>query len=273
MTSVICMKFFTHEFLYQDNDFAIMDRRLAITETPIFRLHTHSFFEITYIREIDGTFRIEGNEAPLRAGDILITRPGEAHHIMPKPHSWYSRVVIRFTMEFLKYIDPTGQLIVPFMDRDVGRQNLYPASRFKNSAHSAYIASMVSEPTRVNFLVQLIGLLQLLGKHFTYAAQELPDTIEYRILRYIDGHLSSNLQIEQLCRQFFLSRTQLCTRFKQATGYSVGQYITERRMLLAHQLIEKGCKPTQVCAQCGFRDYSTFYRAYTKYHSHSPKSK
>lgn len=266
------MEFFTHQFLYQDQDFAIADRRLAIPASPIFRLHTHRFFELTYIREIDGTFLIEGNESPIQAGDILITRPGEAHHIMPKPHSWYHRVVIRFTMPFLEYIDPTGQLIKPFMDRDVGKQNLYRGKDFKNGEHISFIESITANPTRVNFLVQLIGLLQLLNKQFANISHDLPDSTEYRILRYIDENLSSDLQIAELCSRFFISRTQLCTRFKQATGFSVRQYITNRRMHLARQLIEQGHKPIEVCAQCGFRDYSTFYRAYMKYHGCSPKT-
>ena len=42
------------------------------------------------------------------------------------------------------------------------------------------------------------------------------------------------------------------------------QYILEKRVLAARNLILSGTSATTACMECGFKDYSTFSRAYKK---------
>ena len=100
---------------------------------------------------------------------------------------------------------------------------------------------------------------------------ERPNTFENQIIRYINNNLGHPLTLEALCERFYVSRAQFCRRFKKATGTSVGKYITIKRLLLAQQMILDGSKPSNIPSLCGFQDYSTFYRAYTKFFGHSPK--
>ena len=69
---------------------------------------------------------------------------------------------------------------------------------------------------------------------------------------------------------FFISKSQLCRLFKKATGSTLWQYITIKRLTKARLMLREGEKPTKVCFACGFNDYSTFYRAYIKYYGHGP---
>lgn len=48
------------------------------------------------------------------------------------------------------------------------------------------------------------------------------------------------------------------------------RYITERRLSLARREILLGAKAAVISAQCGFSDYSAFFRAYKKHFGHSP---
>ena len=98
-----------------------------------------------------------------------------------------------------------------------------------------------------------------------------PDTLESRIIRYINKNLDRELTIQALCDRFFISRTQLCQRFRQATGTSIGDYITAKRLMLARRLLRQNQKPTEVFTACGYQDYSAFYRAYQNYFGHSPR--
>lgn len=51
--------------------------------------------------------------------------------------------------------------------------------------------------------------------------------------------------------------------FKSETGYTIGNYITYRRLLLARDSIATGHGTvTEACFASGFRDYTTFARAY-----------
>ena len=84
------------------------------------------------------------------------------------------------------------------------------------------------------------------------------------ILRYINDHLTGDLGIDTLAGKFYISKYYMMRRFKQETGYTLGQYISQKRLLFAKELISSGVPASQVCFDCGFRDYSTFSRAYRK---------
>ena len=126
---------------------------------------------------------------------------------------------------------------------------------------------------RLTVIANLILLMQEVVRVFDRdPAASQPDTIEYRIIRYINKNLDRELSIQELCDKFYISRAQLCRRFKQSTGTSVGRYISVKRLITAQNLIRQGQKPTEIFAACGYQDYSTFYRAYTHYFGHSPSS-
>ena len=53
------------------------------------------------------------------------------------------------------------------------------------------------------------------------------------VLRYILDHLGEELTVESLSKRFFISRYYLMHRFKAVTGYTVHQYISQKRLLRA----------------------------------------
>ena len=53
-----------------------------------------------------------------------------------------------------------------------------------------------------------------------------------------------------------------CGNSKKNTGISIHQYLIMRRILIAQELIRQGVKPKDASLQCGFSDYSSFYRAF-----------
>ena len=48
------------------------------------------------------------------------------------------------------------------------------------------------------------------------------------------------------------------------------QYIISKRLAKARKMIRRGERPTAVSAECGFGDYTTFFRNYKKYFGYSP---
>ena len=46
-----------------------------------------------------------------------------------------------------------------------------------------------------------------------------------------------------------------------------------KRLSKAQQLIAMGKKPTEIYTECGFTDYGTFFRNYTKHFGFSPSQR
>lgn len=259
-------------FRYNDPTLSVSH---TMDEHPVqshFYMHTHVHAELYCFLSGKGVFHVEGTAYPLNSGDILLMRPGEAHYMQLEADGPYERICINFDPGLFDALDREGVLVQPLFDRKAGKRNLY---RLEDDTCLQLLRRMVMPGggNRMQLLGNLLLLLQALstaflgGKHGSLQ----PDTLEYRIIRYINKNLDKNLTLQDLCDRFFVSRTQLCQCFKQATGASVGSYITVKRLLTARKMLRQGIKPTEVFGICGYHDYSTFFRAYTKLFGHSPR--
>lgn len=84
------------------------------------------------------------------------------------------------------------------------------------------------------------------------------------IIDYLNHNLTSDMSVDTIANKFYISRYHLMHSFKEETGYSIGNYITTKRLLLAKSLIASGQSISDACFNCGFKNYSTFSRAYKK---------
>ena len=54
-------------------------------------------------------------------------------------------------------------------------------------------------------------------------------------------------------------------------GISITDYISMQRIAMAKKLISQGGSASKIYSECGFNDYSSFYRAFVKNFGYSPK--
>lgn len=253
----------------------------AVTPSPDpekFRLHTHAKAELYYFIRGGGIFHIEGSSYPLEPGDLLVMQPAESHYIELDCSQVYERKMIHFDMAMLRAVDPKGTLLGPILDRPPGKQNLYKPYLFRGGSPEHYFDTMLHpEPDPgVSIYAGLVPLLHemcAIKRGFAQEPEVAPDTVEYRILRYLNENLTQPITLQDVCQKFFISRSQLCRLFRGATGVTVKHYLTVKRLVYARQRIEAGEPATHVYHQCGFNDYSSFYRAYVKYFGAAPSGK
>ena len=126
---------------------------------------------------------------------------------------------------------------------------------------------------KVLFLEFMILLNRaLLHNRVNYLENQVSNQKIASIIDHINDHLSEEITVDGLAEQFFLSRSHLMHLFKAETGYSVGSYINEKRLLLSKSLIQNGMSATEACYESGFRDYSTFCRAFRKKYQTTPRN-
>jgi transcriptional regulator GlxA family with amidase domain len=90
-------------------------------------------------------------------------------------------------------------------------------------------------------------------------------------LEYVNEHLFEDISIQSVADAFYRSRSQISRVFRQATGSSLWDYVTIKRLMAARAMIQRGESAISACTACGFSEYSSFYRAYKSHFGHSPK--
>lgn len=78
-------------------------------------------------------------------------------------------------------------------------------------------------------------------------------------------HLGEPLTLQGVADALFVSRTHLCTAFKQATGSSVGTYLHDIRMQRARELLRSTVLPVaEVSRAVGYARQSSFAEAFNE---------
>ncbi len=116
----------------------------------------------------------------------------------------------------------------------------------------------------------LLLLIQLLRERFGEAVQ-LDSRVEAASV-YLDHNFHQSVSLAQLAAVAHLSARQLSDLFRRQLGMTPQQYLTEKRMQQAWQLLEIGALSVQqVADNVGYRSLSAFSDRFRKHFGHSPR--
>lgn len=254
-----------------------IDGIMNITENPAVEkpvMHSHGVYEIYLFLDGKADYLVEGNKYRLRKGDLMLMRPGELHINSMRSNATYKRMYVNFDITALLTELNSLSLLDMFDKRPLGEYNHYPARDFPENRWHFYLQAICDAKTKTEKLSYLLPLLHELSACFSrlqYVPSDSTQNQVVKICHYINANLTQNLSLERLSEQFYLSKTHLNRLFKANVGTTVGQYIKLKRLFLAKELIQQGARPVDVYSRCGFRDYTTFYRAFIQQFHASPK--
>ncbi len=96
-----------------------------------------------------------------------------------------------------------------------------------------------------------------------YSNQKQLDTV-IELRNYIDQHYNSDLNLESLSSTRFISKYHLLRTFKRYYGQTPGQYLIDKRIEKAKELLKKGKKVTETCYEVGFVSLGSFSSLFKK---------
>lgn len=247
--------------------------------------HYHEFDKVVLFLGGKVTYMVEGVTYFLKPWDILLIRRSMIHRPIIDPGQPYERVVIWLGRDYLaQRSDPGAALDECFETvREQGFHLLRPTPDRRLAymdtiqALEAALRSQEFGAQRLSDLLcqqLMIGLNRDLRSSAT--AREVPESYRVdqkieEILRYIAENLQEDLSVEALSKRFFLSRYYLMHRFKAVTGYTLHQYIRQKRILRAGELLRADTPVMKAAEQVGYTEYSTFLRAFQATFHVSPR--
>lgn len=123
-------------------------------------------------------------------------------------------------------------------------------------------------------------LLNYLLKNYSNVQWNLPTVtgglapfLLKRVQEWIEDHLHLGLTIADLAQQTGLSEYHFAHMFKQSTGLPPHQFVLQRRLLRAHDLIVSSqLNLTEIALCCGFSSAGHFSARFKQHFSYSPSS-
>ncbi len=266
---------------YLSSDFRLF--HLTDTTIPKLEYHYHEFDKITILIRGNVHYTIEGRTYQLEPYDMVLVRHNEIHRPVIDTSIPYERIIIYISPSFIEnYRTPDYDLGYCFQKAEKKESSVLRISTRQKSILFQTIQRLeesFSSDGYANELYRQILFLEFMI-HLNRAAHAKQlfflNTAVYNekiadILHYINANLSADLSIDHLASKFYVSKYYMMRLFKSETGYSIGNYITQKRLLFAKNLILQGTPVLEACFDCGFQDYSTFSRAYRKCFHESPR--
>lgn len=266
---------------YLNSEFRLF--HLTDCETNEIETHYHDFDKITILIRGNVSYMIEGRSYDLMPYDIVLVKHNEMHRLSVDTSAVYDRIIVYISPNFTETYK-TEEYDLNYCFRKITQKNsnvlripsLEKSSLFhsilrleKSFSDNGYAADLYRQVLFLEFMIHLNRAAYKNRLEFIDTENNLSKVAH--ILQYINENLAGDLSIDLLSETFFISKYYMMRQFKQETGYTLGNYISRKRLLLAKDLILSGVSGTQACFDCGYRDYSTFSRAYRQMFSESPR--
>jgi AraC-like DNA-binding protein len=255
-------------------------------------LHHHDFYECYLFISGDVTYLTEGKIYSLKPGDIILMNSTELHQAIINSHKVpYERIVLWIDKVFLNSLSTDAtNLARCFEDSEketVIRVSFEMQQNIKVilnkllsvESYSGIGSDLLNKAYIIELLVNLNMLLFQNGLKFDVdikknnliAVDIKKNNLIDGIIQYINTHIEEEITIDELSEQFYLSKYHLLREFKKHSGTTIHKYIVQKKLIQAKELILRGIPIINVYEQCGFGDYSNFFRAFKNEYGVTPK--
>ena len=262
---------------YLEEDYKIFSLKDEISVE--FNYHYHDFYKIILFLKGDVAYTIEGKCYPLEPYDIVLVNRGEIHRVEVGENAIYERIIIYISKNYLDRLNDSENGLGQFFDLNdqedkhvLRLRNKYCNRLFSIAMELKDEDTLYAHLYHEALMMQLFILLnRALKNHSIDFLESLTKNQKIsEILLYIKEHLLEELTVDRIASTFFISRYHLMHIFKEETGYTLVNYIIQKRLILSREYIEKGSSITEACYLAGFREHSTYLRAFRKIYGETP---
>ena len=210
-------------------------------------LHSHSFYEIMLCRSSDRVeYLVGSNRYRLVAGDLILVAPGVSHKpILPDDMQYaYERDILWVSADLIERmceLFPNSILmgVEGFsLLRTKGTEWSYIGDYFSDGLREFEEMGMGYEEsaTAIAMLI-LTHICRAVKSGEVHHSQAEQPTLLTSFIEYIENNLSESLTLDGIAAHFYISRSAVSKFFRDEMGTSFHRFLTQRRLILAKQLI------------------------------------
>ncbi len=264
---------------YKDRYLLYADNYVENEQEDTSLLNINEAHELIYCKSGRLSANVEGVSYTVNPGEILITRDAEVHKVTPLdfPSEFHH---MEFSPYYYYIFDSDYRICRPFTERALGIGCVIPRGKVNSTLIESCFACIAAVPDTYMRRIAVFGALTMIlseiNRVFDYEYFDAPADSRSKLLRdiitYINDHLEDDLNPDGIAANLYISRSQLDRIFKQNLGFTLWKYVTFKRLIRARHLLHAGIANNEVARRCGFGDYSTFYKVYTKIFDTPPRA-
>ena len=246
--------------------------------------HFHDPYEI-YLSLSNGViYYIEGCVYHVKKGDLFIFNNMDLHKTEVTPDLEYERYIITFMPEFIEVMSTDStDLLECFINRSqnfsycvhLSEEQLQQLTDLFEKA--IYYNQNPAYGADIQIKITLAQILLLVNSFYQAPTTMIASksSITYKrikpVIQYISQNLEKNLSLDHLSEKFFISKYHLGYLFKKVTGFTINEYIINRRIIKARELLQKDLNVSKVGELVGYCNVSHFIRTFKKLVGTTPK--
>ena len=254
--------YFSHKITYKSVSF-------CYSKTPIIdEREIHRYHEILYYVGGDATFICDDFSQKLAPNSLLLIPREHYHFLKLEDPTSFERIKIGFS-----HVDGFEELVRSNMTQIRIIESPNDSTRFALESIRLKLTEQEDGVQCSAFLfASLLMILSSIELSNPKSHEFSRNKLISGVLSYVHDNLSSGLSADDIAQVMNVSTSTLTHTFKREMGISLHKYVTQKRLSLADRMINEGAPPTKIFTDCGFGDYSSFYKAYLKHFGRSPGS-
>ena len=262
----------TKRLIYRDENIVVNHSffELVLPEKFNAEPHTHDMCELLYLKKGCPGYFVEGRDYRLSKNTLVISRPGDRHRIYFEEPGPYERYNIMYDEKKLPFDVfekiPNGIDIINFDSNSIVNELFkkadYYSEHFSGDALSRILCSLTEEI----FFNAAIFASDMPAQIGSASSNHLVS----KAIDYINENLVTVSGLDEICDMLYITKSHLHHLFIKHLRISPKKYILMKRLDMARKAIRSGKRPIDIYADCGFSDYSTFYRDYKNIFGYCP---
>ena len=256
--------------------------------------HRHRDLQLMYFERGGGTHRVGDRTYHTAAGDVLLLTPGVVHDAtsLTRAAGWaveFNPLVLGLSPASESPAAPSltlsrawwaNPLLAPFLRAERNKTSArFSIPEHERSIWAAHLRIMHAEHTKRHngyremvtayLNIILVALSRVVADYAESLRQE-PDPTLARIFAVIEQRYAEPLSTADVADAVGLTPGHLTTMVRRRTGRTVGEWITERKMAAARDLLTAtDLSAAQISARLGFSEPTYFSRRFRQFHGTS----
>lgn len=245
--------------------------------------HTHDYYEFYFFLQGEIDLMVSERAFPMKAGDIALIPPGIPHYMVNRNEAIpYRRFIFWVSKDYYEQLKEVSDDYSYIITQAVEKKTYIYHNGLSvfNALHSKCYRLLeeihtdrFGKETKITLCVNdlMLHLNRMAYENLHPVKHSENQSLYISIMQYIEEHPEDDLSLDKLADKFYVSKFHIAHIFKENLGLSIHQYITKKRLDMCRNALLSGINITKTFHTYGFKDYSSFFRAFKKEYGLSPK--